>query len=124
MRTKTLLLFLVLAFATMAQTYHLKTTTLYMTDNGRTTEERVVVSMELDTDFQRLIINSAETQIIDYDILRSYYDNDGDYVIECSATDTNYTRFKLQIHLSETDNRHLIILHYSNITYGYACTIL
>lgn len=124
MRTKTLLLFFALSFATMAQTYHLKTTTLYMTNNGRTTEERVVVSVTLDTDFQRLIINSAEKQIIDYDIERSYYDKDGFFVIECNATDTDYVYFKLQIHLSEERNRHLIILHYSNITYGYACIIL
>lgn len=124
MKTKLLLLFFVLSFATMAQTYHLKTTELYMTYNGRTTEEKVVVSMTLDTDFQRLIINSAEKQIIDYDVERSYYDKDGVFVIECNATDTDYVYFKLQIHLSEERNRHLIILHYSNITYGYACTIL
>lgn len=62
MRTKTLLLFFVLSFATMAQTYH-KTTKLYMTYDGQTTEKKVVVNMTLDTDFQRLVINSAEKTI-------------------------------------------------------------
>lgn len=124
MRTKTLLLFFVLSFATMAQTYHLKTTELYMTVNNHTTSQRAVMSMELDLDYQRLIINSSEVQIIDFDIISDRIDEDGVYVTTCRATDTNYKRFTLQLHINPNENRHLIILSYSDITYGYACRVL
>lgn len=68
---------------------------------------------------QQCVIETENTQIIDYVLMRYYTDSDGYLVMETAATDTNYRNidFKMAIH---PDNKYIIItVEYANRAYLY-----
>ena len=108
-----------------AQHYELKAKTLFMKDPyGRIYEYDTNLYITLNTSTQRCVIYSQETQIIDYEQIRTYVDKDGYRVMEAVATDTKYKRIHFSI-LVSTRTAHVIInISYSDYHYTYSCEFL
>ena len=73
---------------------------------------------------QQCVIETENTQIIDYVLMRYYTDSDGYLVMETAATDTNYRNidFKMAIH---PDNKYIIItIEYADRAYLYGFVVL
>lgn len=112
---------LVISSTVMSQTYHMKASHLVISDGVNTESYDTSVDLKLDVTTSRLTIYSKEIQVIDYEELRDYVDEDNYAVIECTATDTNYKRMGLEILLSLDINKILVVLEYRDFSYVYVC---
>jgi len=120
-----ILLFITLSFNTMAQKYALNANHLVIADEtGIIDSDEVDVNMVLDTDKSRLVIYSKKTQIIDYEFIRSYVDEDDYTVLETTATDTKWKKIRLDFYLDYEDDTILVQITYPSFTYVYVCDIL
>jgi len=120
-----ILLFIALSFNTMAQKYSLNATYFVYSVNGETVDEdNVDIDMTLNTDIDRLTIYSRETQVIDFDVLRTYTDSDGYFVIESSATDTDWKNIKLKILMHNERGSVIIAITYPSYSYAYVCEFI
>ena len=120
-----ILLFITLSFNTMAQKYALNAHYLIMGDEtGKTIKDEVDVDMVLDINKNRLVIYSAETQIIDYEPIRRYVDEDNYSVTENIATDSNWKDIRLDFHINTKTGSFLVTITYPSYAYVYVCKIL
>ena len=72
---------------------------------------------------QQCVMETENTQIIDYVLMRYYTDSDGYLVMETAATDTNYRNidFKMAIH---PNNKYMIItVEYADRAYLYGFVV-
>lgn len=121
-----ILLLLILSIPVMAQKYTLSATHFVAFENGvKTIDKPVNIDATLDMSDSRLVIYSKDIQIIDYDVLRVYVDEDNYTNIDCIATDTKYQRISLCIlHDNTAYNSVLIIIKYRDFSYSYICRII
>lgn len=87
-------------------------------------KDEVDIDMTLNFDTQRLMIYSKETQIIDFEALRTYEDEDGYQVLEATATDTNWKNIMLKILVSSEKKSIIIVIAYPDYAYSYICRII
>lgn len=107
-----------------SQTYDLKAFYFVATNtDGVDDESDVDIDIKLDTYNKRITIFSYVTQIIDYDVLRTY-DEDGYSVNDCIATDTYYNPILLKIYISKEMNRIVIFITAKKMIYCYACKLI
>ena len=115
-------LLLMLSFSTMAQKYSLNASYFVAAKDGRIVDEdKVDIDMTFDLDRDMLIIYSNETQVIDFELLRTYTDSDGYFVIEASATDTNWKSIHLRMLMHDKKDSVLIYITYPSFSYAYVC---
>lgn len=121
-----ILLLLILSIPVMAQKYTLTATHFVAFENGvKTIDKPVNIDATLDISDSRLVIYSKDIQIIDYDVLRIYVDEDNYTNIDCIATDTKYQTISLCILYDNTAyNSVLIIIKYRDFSYSYICRII
>jgi len=125
MKNLLILLFVTLSFNTMAQKYALNAHHFVMADEtGVIDEDAVDVDMVLDTDQSRLVIYSRETQVIDYKFIRNYVDEDNDYVIETTATDTKWKDILLTFYINSEEKTILVHIMYPSFMYIYVCKVM
>ena len=119
------LLFITLSFNTMAQKYALNAHHFVMADEtGVTDSDAVDVDMVLDTDQNRLVIYSRETQVIDYNITRNYVDKDNYAVTETTATDTKLKDILLSFYMNSKLKTFLVEITYPSFKYIYVCKVM
>ena len=121
MKTFIITLLLALSLPIVSQSYVLKASYLTISDGYSTSEGYTNVKMYLNGNTERLIIESAERQIIDYDIIRQYVDKDDYTVYECAATDSNYKNIRVEFMFSNTSRIVIVVINYSNLSYAYVC---
>ena len=121
MKTFIITLLLALSLPIVSQSYVLKASYLTISDGRNMTGAEVDIKMYLNGDIERLIIESAERQIIDYDIIREYVDKDNYTVYECVATDSNYNNIGIDFLFSNTDRGVIIAISYRDVSYAYLC---
>lgn len=121
MKTFIITLLLALSLPIVSQSYVLKASYLTISDGRNMTEAEVDIKMYLNGDIERLIIESAERQIIDYDIIREYVDKDNYTVYECVATDSNYKNIGVKFLFSNTNRIVIVVINYNNLSYAYVC---
>lgn len=121
MKTFIITLLLALSLPIVSQSYVLKASYLTISDGYSTSEGYTNVKMYLNGNTERLIIESAERQIIDYDIIRQYVDKDDYTVYECVATDSNYKNIRVEFMFSNTSRIVIVVINYSNLSYAYVC---
>ena len=92
--------------------------------NGEIETDKVDIPVVLYMDDNRLEIFSEKTQIIDYEILRTYVDEDGYTVMETTATDSNWKDIKLDLLVSSEDGQVIITIAYKTFAYSYNCRFL
>lgn len=120
-----ILLFITLSFNTMAQKYALNAQHFFMVDEtGVTDSDAVDVDMVLDTDQNRLVIYSRETQVIDYKITRNYVDKDNYAVTETTATDTKWKDILLTFYMNSKLKTILVEITYPSFKYIYVCKVM
>ena len=120
-----ILLFITLSFNTMAQKYALNAHYLIMGDEtGETIKDEVDVDMVLDPVKNRLVIYSEETQIIDYEPIRRYVDEDNYSVTESIATDAKGKDIRLEFLINTKTGGFLILITYPSYSYIYLCKII
>ena len=120
-----ILLFITLSFNTMAQKYALNAHHFVMADEtGVIANDEVNIDMVLDTDNSRLVIYSKETQVIDYEVIRNYVDEDNYSVTETTATDTKWKDIRLDFLISSELGSILVQITYPSYSYVYICRIL
>ena len=121
------LLLLVLSFPTMAQKQKYALNAYYAVVVG---EYGILKSGETDIDVtidfskSRVIIYSIDTQIIDFEPLRSYIDEDGSSVMESTATDSDYNIIRLEIRVARGENRVDLYVTDDDICCGYLCKVI
>jgi len=93
------------------------------TDGINSTEENINLKISLNFDKERCVIYSRVTQIIDFTADRSYIDENGYKVIECSATDSNYKKIRFNIYYNAKAGITFFQLIYSDLVYLYICTL-
>lgn len=108
----------------ISQTYNLKAHNVTVADAITSRSADVRIDIKMITHESRIIIYSNDTQVIDYDIIRTYVDDDNYRVMECSATDSDYKNIGLELLFSNTENHAIIVVEYSNIAYAYSCTLI
>ena len=120
-----ILLFITLSFNTMAQKYALNAQHFIMADEtGVIDNDAVDVDMVLDTDQNRLVIYSRETQVIDYNIIRNYVDKDNYSVTETTATDTKWKNILLTFYVNSELETILVEIKYPSFKYIYVCKVI
>ena len=120
-----ILLFITLSFNTMAQKYALNAHHFVMADEtGIIDNDEVDVDMVLDTANSRLVIYSKETQIIDYEFIRSHVDEDDYTVLETAATDTRWKNIRLTFYVNSELGSILVEITYPSYIYIYVCEIM
>lgn len=119
-----MMLVLFTTFTVMSQVHHLKAENLIISDGYRTETTDVDINVKLDISTNRLVIYSEETQIIDYEEVRSYEDSDGYGVVECTATDSDYKNIGLEILIHLKMNHIIILIEYKNLAYSYSCRFI
>ena len=120
-----ILLFIILSFNTMAQKYALNAQHFIMADEtGVIDNDAVDVDMVLDTDQNRLVIYSRETQVIDYNIIRNYVDKDNYSVTETTATDTKWKNILLTFYINSELKTILVEIKYPSFMYMYVCKVM
>ena len=120
-----ILLFITLSFNTMAQKYALNAQHFIMADEtGVIDNDAVDVDMVLDTDQNRLVIYSRETQVIDYNIIRNYVDKDNYSVTETTATDTKWKNILLTFYVNSELETILVEIKYPSFKYIYVCKVM
>ena len=125
MKQLMILLFITLSFNTMAQKYALNAHHFVMADEtGVIANDEVNIDMVLDTDNSRLVIYSKETQVIDYEVIRNYVDEDNYSVTETTATDTKWKDIRLDFLISSELGSILVQITYPSYSYVYICRIL
>jgi len=92
--------------------------------DGEIETDKVDIPVVLYLEDNRLEIYSEKDQIIDYEILRTYVDEDGYTVMETIATDTNWKDIKMDLLVSGEDNQVIITIAYKNFAYSYNCRLL
>ena len=112
-----LLLALTLSVSVSAQSFILKATSVTYSTGTKINTERVDIDAVINFDEARCVIYSKETQIIDFEIIRTYTDEDKYTVIECDATDTKYKNIGFTILIHPTDNLVLLSISYNNIIF-------
>jgi hypothetical protein len=118
-----LILALTLSVSVSAQNFILKATSVTYSTGTKINTERVDIDAVINFDEARCVIYSKETQIIDFEIIRTYTDEDQYTVMEYDATDTKYKNIGFTILIHPTDNLVLLSISYNNITYIYTCYI-
>lgn len=119
-----IIILLMLTTTIYSQTYDLKAFYFVATNtDGVDDESDVDIDIKLDTYNKRITIFSYVTQIIDYDVLRTY-DEDGYSVNDCIATDTYYNPILLKIYISKEMNRIVIFITAKKMIYCYACKLI
>ena len=125
MTSKKILLFLILLICTVsasAQVYKLNASYFVAAKDGRIDDEdKVDIDVTFDLDRDMLIIYSNETQVIDFELLRTYTDSDGYFVIEASATDTKWKPIHLRMLMRDKKDSVLIYITYPSFSYAYVC---
>lgn len=120
-----ILLFITLSFNTIAQKYALNAQHFIMADEtGVIDNDAVDVDMVLDTDQNRLVIYSRETQVIDYNIIRNYVDKDNYSVTETTATDTKWKDILLTFYVNSELETILVEIKYPSFKYIYVCKVM
>ena len=119
------LLLLCLSIPIIAQEYNLNANYIIVTDNEGSIidKDEVDIDMTLNLDKNRLIIYSKKIQIIDYEVLREYVDEDGYATLECTATDTNWKNIMLQILVNSERKSILVMIFYNDYSYCYVCSM-
>lgn len=119
------LLLLCLSIPIIAQEYDLNANYIIVSDNNGTIidKDEVDIDMTLNLDEDRLVIYSKRTQIIDYEVLREYIDEDGYATLECTATDSDWKNIMLEILVSSEKKSILVMIFYKDYSYCYICTI-
>lgn len=124
MKHSIIIILLMLTTTIYSQTYDLKAFYFVATNtDGVDDESDVDIDIKLDTYNKRITIFSYVTQIIDYDVLRTY-DEDGYSVNDCIATDTYYNPILLKIYISKEMNRIVIFITAKKMIYCYACKLI
>ena len=120
-----ILLFITLSFNTMAQKYALNSHRFVMIDEtGIIANDASDIDMVLDLDKSRLVIYSKETQVIDYEPIRRYVDEDNYAVTESIATDTNWKDIRLNFLINTKNGNFIVRIVYPSYEYAYICKIL
>lgn len=118
-----LVVILTLSVNTQAENFKFKAFSITHTANGQIHTERVNIDIYVDFEISRCVIFSNSTQVIDFEVIRTYLDADNFTVMECNATDTNYNNIKFEILSHATENKVMILVSYSNLTYIYSCYV-
>lgn len=116
-----LVVILTLSVNTQAENFKFKAFSMTHTANGQIHSERVNIDIYVNFEISRCVIFSNSTQVIDFEVIRTYLDADNFTVMECNATDTNYNNIKFEILSHATENKVMILISYSNLTYIYSC---
>ena len=125
MKQLMILLFITLSFNTMAQKYALNAQHYIMADEtGVIANKAVDINMVVDLDKSRLVIYSKEIQVIDYEPIRNYVDEDNYSVIETTATDTNWKDILLTFYVNTENGIVIVRIIYPSYAYSYICRIL
>ena len=120
-----ILLFITLSFNTMAQKYALNAQHYIMADEtGVIANKAVDIDMVLDVEKSRLVIYSKETQVIDYELIRNYIDEDNYSVTEYIATDSNWKDIRLDIFINSETGFVIVRIIYPSYAYSYICKII
>ena len=120
-----ILLFITLSFNTMAQKYALNAEHFLMADEtGIIANDASDIDMVLEADKNRLVIYSKETQVIDWEPIRTYVDEDNYSVIETTATDTNWKDILLTFYVNTENGIVIVRIIYPSYAYSYICRIL
>lgn len=118
-----LVVILTLSVNTQAENFKLKAFSMTHTANGQIHTERVNIDIYVNFEISRCVIFSNSTQVIDFEVIRTYLDADNFTVMECNATDTNYNNIKFEILSHATENKVMFLISYSNLTYIYSCYV-
>ena len=125
MKQLMILLFITLSFNTMAQKYALNAQHYIMADEtGVIANKAVDIDMVLDVEKSRLVIYSKETQVIDYELIRNYIDEDNYSVTETTATDSNWKDIRLDIFINSETGFVIVRIIYPSYAYSYICKII
>ena len=125
MKQLMILLFITLSFNTMAQKYALNAEHFLMADEtGIIANDASDIDMVLEADKNRLVIYSKETQVIDWEPIRTYVDEDNYSVIETTATDTNWKDILLTFYVNTENGIVIVRIIYPSYAYSYICRIL
>ena len=120
-----ILLFITLSFNTMAQKYALNAQHYIMADEtGVIANKAVDINMVVDLDKSRLVIYSKEIQVIDYEPIRNYVDEDNYSVTETTATDSNWKDIRLDIFINSETGFVIVRIIYPSYAYSYICKII
>ena len=120
-----ILLFITLSFNTMAQKYALNSHRFVMIDEtGIIANDASDIDMVLDLDKSRLVIYSKEIQVIDYEPIRNYVDEDNYSVTEYIATDSNWKDIRLDILVNSETGSVIVRIIYPSYAYSYICKII
>ena len=124
MKTKLILIIFLLSVvfsASAKPVYYRAGAICISSDNVNLTSwKEVSLLVAIDFEEQRVVINSADVQIIDYVIKKETIGRD--YIaVECVATDKHYKNILLTFHKSDSGNLSLII-NYPDYFYAYLLT--
>lgn len=92
--------------------------------NGELEMDKVDIPVYLYLDTNRLEILSERNQIIDFEVLRTYVDEDGYTVTETTATDSDWKKIRMDLLVSSEDNQIIITIVYNTFAYSYNCRLL
>lgn len=95
--------------------YKSQSITILQGDSEITRQTEVIISLNIEE--ERIIIYSAEAQIIDYKVYEIEKDNDGSIDVYCNATDSYYKNVKLWMRFK--DDYAMFAIIYSDMSYAY-----
>lgn len=127
-----LILLVGLVFSTAAQTqladgsYALKSFEVETVKNGVKNTFKRTIDVSFNPTIKRCIVYTADLQIIDYQVSRTYTDTQGYYYMEGLGTDTKYNPIELTIVISPSKNLMAIDIFYikDGISFCYYCHVL